>query len=285
MDLGHDTSGPSEPVAKHATSGWGFSAGPIKVISIASNAVPAVKFALGLAGIAAAASIVSTFAGSGLAAFATMAFMLLGMVALYLISVVTSGGKNGLLSPQATVILWAVTLYICFMLTFLTTALGFGWPAPFAKLIGVQQTITAFFSRSDSHSVTAPVTPAAPQDSSNRTGVRHGILRESCAFPPPKMTEFENGLRGIWIKVNDHFEATWNNPHQKGIVTFEDMGNGNVRFRRSDLNDTPDGDEYSAVYEGTFVQDPSTTSGCMLSGTVTWKIHDTTREGRWSATW
>jgi hypothetical protein len=45
---------------------------PLRVTSAAINEVPAVRFALGLAGIAATASIVATFVGSGAAAIVTM---------------------------------------------------------------------------------------------------------------------------------------------------------------------------------------------------------------------
>jgi hypothetical protein len=125
----------------------------LKVLSVAIKAVPAVGFALGLAGIAAAASIIGAFVGTGPAAIVTMVSMLVGMVALYLISVITTGGDIKPLPPPAALLLWAVTVFICTMLSFLTTAVAFGWPDNFAQAIGVKQTIYAGLSRPGSKMV------------------------------------------------------------------------------------------------------------------------------------
>jgi hypothetical protein len=114
---------------------------PLKVVSAAIKAVPAVGLALGLAGVAAAAAIVGTFVGSGSAAIITMVAMLLGMVVLYMVSIITTGGEVRPLPLPAAVVLWAVTLFICSMLLFLTTSIAFGWPPNFARTLGVNGTI------------------------------------------------------------------------------------------------------------------------------------------------
>jgi hypothetical protein len=118
-------------------------ADPFKVISAAIAEVPAVRFALGLAGVAAAASVVGTFVGSGSAAIVTMVAMLLGMLCLYIVSVITTGGEVKPLPLHAAVVLWAVTLFMCAMLSLLTTALAFGWPDHFARTIHLETSIYA----------------------------------------------------------------------------------------------------------------------------------------------
>ena len=82
---------------------------PLRVIAAAIQHVPAVAFALGLAGIAAAASIVALFVGKGPAPITTMSAMLIGMVML----LHSFGGhdwqREGPVRLPAQVILWAVT--------------------------------------------------------------------------------------------------------------------------------------------------------------------------------
>jgi hypothetical protein len=135
---------------------------PASVISAAIRAVPVVKYALGLAGVAAAASVVGAFVGSGPAAIITMAAMLLGMLFLYLVSVVTTGGEPKPLPLPAAVILWAVTLFICAMLFLFTTALAFGWPDNFARAMNLKQSIYAGLTTRPDPPVIAEPAPRPP---------------------------------------------------------------------------------------------------------------------------
>lgn len=139
----------------------------MSVIQAAIKAVPAVSYALGLAGIAAAASIIGTFVGTGVSAVATMGLLLVGMVVLYLFSALTTqGNKHREVPLPAKVILWVITICVSILVICLTTAVTFAWPENLARLLGVERsTVAAILSPlPDPHSVPGrpQVVPASP---------------------------------------------------------------------------------------------------------------------------
>ena len=108
---------------------------PLSILSNAIKAVPAVKYALGVAGIAAAGAIVTTFAGGhSRTAIFLVALVFIGMILLFLFSnLVTSRSQSAQIAGQ--VLLWAVTVFFVVFLLFTTTAAVAGWPCNWAGFL------------------------------------------------------------------------------------------------------------------------------------------------------
>jgi hypothetical protein len=105
----------------------GALANALRLVRAASQEVPVVKYALGLAGIAAAAAIVQIFLGKGISAAFIVGAMIVGMVLLIAISVLMNS-KDPSIKYAARALLWAVTISFCIMIFFVLTAIIFGWP-------------------------------------------------------------------------------------------------------------------------------------------------------------
>jgi hypothetical protein len=112
---------------------------PWAVLKAATRAVPAVGLALGLAGIAAAASIIRGFVGgSGQTVVVTLGFMLAGMLVLYLVAA-TYGVARRPVGPQARLLLWVVALFVSAVFALVLSALTFRLPEPMAELLGLSR--------------------------------------------------------------------------------------------------------------------------------------------------
>jgi hypothetical protein len=110
----------------------------LRVLEAARTAVPAVNYALGAAGIAAAGAIVTFFIGETKAAAIIFGAMIVAMVLLFAFSRLIVA-KSAAATNAGIVLLWAVTIFFCVFLVFTTTAVAFGWPLTWASVLGLQQ--------------------------------------------------------------------------------------------------------------------------------------------------
>jgi hypothetical protein len=109
---------------------------PLKVLNAARRAVPAVKFALGVAGVAAAGAIVTGLIGRGRAAVFILGGMLVAMILLFVFSRLISS-KDPSITTAGMVLLWTVTLFFCLFLVFTATAVAVQKPAAWANVLGI----------------------------------------------------------------------------------------------------------------------------------------------------
>lgn len=107
---------------------------PLKVIREAISAVPAVKYALGIAGIAASLALATAFFSSTRAALFGIAAMLLLMVLLVVFAVLTKLAKKELRFP-ALVLTWTVLLVFVASTILTFTSVFFSTPKPFPTLV------------------------------------------------------------------------------------------------------------------------------------------------------
>lgn len=107
------------------------------VLQLARQAVPAVDYALGAAGVAAAAAVVTTFLGRGQATLIILGAMLVAMLLLFAFASLVSA-KSKAAVRAGVMLLWAVTLFFCVFLVFTVTAVAFEWPRAWASLLGLQ---------------------------------------------------------------------------------------------------------------------------------------------------
>jgi hypothetical protein len=113
---------------------------PADVLRAAVNAVPAVKYALGVAGIAAAAALAASFfAGRTQAALLASAAMLVLMILLVLFARLTSTASKALV-PAVLFMTWAILLLVIASAGLLVTSFFFDWPKPLETLFVIQAT-------------------------------------------------------------------------------------------------------------------------------------------------
>jgi hypothetical protein len=109
---------------------------PLSILNAARKAVPAVDYALGAAGIAAAGAIVVGLLGNGRAAVIISGAMFISMVLLFIFSRLITTQSVGIVIA-GMVLLWAVTIFFCTFLLFTATAFAFQWPPPWAQFLGL----------------------------------------------------------------------------------------------------------------------------------------------------
>lgn len=119
---------------------------PLDILDAARKAVPAVNYALGVAGIAAAGALIVGFLGKGRAAIIILAGI---FVAMFLLVVFASavGAEGNSATTAGTVIQWAVTIFFCFFLAFSATAVAFGWPVALTSVLGLSNSVVPAASR------------------------------------------------------------------------------------------------------------------------------------------
>jgi hypothetical protein len=112
---------------------------PMKVLEAAIRAVPAVKYALGIAGIAAAGGIVISFLGSGRAAIIVLGGMFIAMVLLFVFARLIAT-RNRSVVTASLVLMWMVVAFFGIFLAFTVTAIAFKVPDAWARILGIEDT-------------------------------------------------------------------------------------------------------------------------------------------------
>jgi hypothetical protein len=109
---------------------------PLKLLEAARRAVPAVKYALGVAGVAIAAAIVISAVGNGRAAIIIMGGTLVAMVLLFVFSQLVAV-KSPSVNIAGIAMLWSVVFFFTAFMFFTISAFAFQWPRTWATFIGV----------------------------------------------------------------------------------------------------------------------------------------------------
>lgn len=109
---------------------------PWKVLMAAREAVPAVDYALGTAGIAAAGSIVTAFLGKGKVSIIIFGAMLVAMVLLFVFARLVAS-TSPMITYAGYFLTWAVVLFFVTFLVFTATAMAIGQPTIWAGVLGV----------------------------------------------------------------------------------------------------------------------------------------------------
>jgi hypothetical protein len=191
---------------------------PLAILKEAIKQVSAVKYALGLAGIAAAGAIIIGFLGKGPAAIIIMGLTLIGMVLLFLFSTLVSS-KSISIKIAGHVLLWAVLVFFITFMGFTVSAFAGYGPERWAEFLKI--------------STPAPALPPLP-----RPNVFNGEFHQEMLEEPPL------GLHGITIRNNGQGTAG-----AKLIVSIEEVtptctpegSNGHVRARLNASIDFDDG--------------------------------------------
>jgi hypothetical protein len=111
---------------------------PWNVLMAARKAVPAVDYALGAAGIAAAGSIVTAFLGRDKVSIIIFGGMLVAMILLFVFARLVAS-TSPLITYAGYFLTWAVVLFFVTFLVFTATAMAIGQPVIWAGVLGVNK--------------------------------------------------------------------------------------------------------------------------------------------------
>jgi hypothetical protein len=109
---------------------------PLQVLNAARQAVPAVDYALGVAGISAATAIVVFFVGRTQASIILVALVFIGMLLLFTFSRLAVA-QDPPIRLAGVVLLWGVLVFFLLFLGFTATAFLFRAPSAWADFLGI----------------------------------------------------------------------------------------------------------------------------------------------------
>lgn len=123
-------------MAENNNASSGSETGLFATLSAARKAVPAVDFALGVAGIAAAAALISIFLGKGTAGYIVLGITFLSMVLLLVFAGLVRSGSRAT-SNAGTLLLWSVVIFFVAFLMLTLSAVVLSWPQNWATILGL----------------------------------------------------------------------------------------------------------------------------------------------------
>jgi hypothetical protein len=109
--------------------------GLLGIIKRAQTAVPAVKYALGLVGVAAAAAAINILLGHERSSLILLVLTLAGMVILFVFSKLVASGASASVQAAANVVLWTVVLLFSATLIVLFLVVTIRWPPGAVPLV------------------------------------------------------------------------------------------------------------------------------------------------------
>jgi hypothetical protein len=177
------------PGGKTPLSGTETPASPFAILRAATQAVPAVKWALGVAGVISAAALVKVFFVSVGAALLAGFGMLVMMVILVLFAAATRARSSVLIVP-ALVLTWALLVLVIVSSVLTVSAAFFGWPKPLQDLIN---------GMTNEHAIAAP--PPATR------GIRLPGTRDVLGIDAKPVVEHEQPITLVWDALAQDKEA------------------------------------------------------------------------------
>lgn len=111
---------------------------PLTILNEARKAVPAVNYALGLAGLGAAGAVITGIVGEGRAAITILALVLIGSVLLFVFARI-SISKSRKIVGAGIFLLWAVVIFFVIFLGFTVSAFSIAWPPAWARFLSIAE--------------------------------------------------------------------------------------------------------------------------------------------------
>jgi hypothetical protein len=116
---------------------------PINILNAALRAVPAVKYALGVAAVAVLGAVIVGTLGNTRAAIVILSGMFIGMLLLFVFARLVAS-ETPAVTSAGVFLLWAAILFFCTFLFFTAAAVAVGWPKPWATFLGVEAVVSSF---------------------------------------------------------------------------------------------------------------------------------------------
>ncbi len=139
---------------------------PIGVYRLGVKAVPALKYALGVAGVIAAGVIALSVAKNNIIT-AIQLFLFVFVGALLVLMLAHAAARRGVVTGPASLILWGIAVLFLVAIMACMSAVGFGWPPLLAELLNV---VPRNIQQQASNNVTTAPQPSAPPPSPSTTG-------------------------------------------------------------------------------------------------------------------
>lgn len=184
--------------------------GPLSVYKQAVSAVPSIKYALGVAGVIAAAMIAYNLTSEDpKKAILAFVFVLAGM---YLLLIFASAGKIGdIVKGPVIVIVWSLTIWFIACLALLLSAFAIGWPSGLAILVGAAPTETRATSFEATNSPVAQSTPAtlapvAPNTKPPASVTPNSPVATPASIPVRQTFEIQDSSDDCGINQTRHVE-------------------------------------------------------------------------------
>lgn len=114
---------------------------PLAILNAARRVVPAVDYALALAGVAAAASLINAFIGNTRASILLMGLVFVGMLLVFVFSRLIVSNTMAI-RLAGSILMLSVVLFFVVFLSFTVTAVARGWPCNWADIIQVTSQCT-----------------------------------------------------------------------------------------------------------------------------------------------
>jgi hypothetical protein len=157
---------------------------PLDILKEARAAVPAVDYALGAAGIAAAGSIVVAFVGHDRAAIIILGGMFIAMILLFAFARLVAA-QDVAINRAGIALLWMVTVFFGTFLLFTTTAVAFNWPQAWAQILGIDLEPDSSFNKKTMDKLLEIPKDASRQLDSLNSRVPIGLVRIQPRLPDP----------------------------------------------------------------------------------------------------
>jgi len=180
---------------------------PLNVLDEARKAVPAVNYALGLAGVAAAAAIITSFVGHGPGAIIVIGASFVGMIILFIFSkLVVSTSPS--IQFAGVVLVWATLAFFGTFLVLTTTAVIFTWPCNWAELLDMT---SACFGPTPNPINRTDEKPAGPEPADAR--LTHFVITVSLSDGTVARREWSRPTPNEWVEKYS----------ESGVETYYDI--------------------------------------------------------------
>lgn len=107
----------------------------LTILREAASRLPQLRFAWGLLGLAAISALIIRLLGENQAAVVVISLTLIGTGLVFVASV--AFGTEAIARAPAQALIWSVTLFFIFFLSFTVTAFAFSWPCNWASFLGI----------------------------------------------------------------------------------------------------------------------------------------------------
>jgi hypothetical protein len=233
---------------------------PWSVLKYATDQVPALRYAIGVAGIAGAASIVATFTqGYSIVTTVSVGLLIVGMVVLYLFArLATSKAKA--VHNAGLVLMWAVVAFVIAFMVFTTTAVAAGWPCNWAELLHLRTSCVAPWPMLPKPSspvpapATEPLAPAAAPSGRSSTSEEQTPI----SWQPDFQMNWYSGPQMAWIRfvgksttlahIRDAYIVSKLTGHRESLEVAN-ATNFNERWNVNQIESIPPGATTMLVYE------------------------------------
>jgi hypothetical protein len=169
----------------------------VDLLKWARSEVPAVKYAIGISGIAAAGSLALTFFTKPQTAVIVIGFMLAAMVLLYVFSKLAKSDSPHI-TAAALVLMWSVVVAFVVFISLTVTAVITGYPSTWSRLLSLEQP-----QSSNSGKIETLIKQVGVKDSVDGRRALHQLVAIAASGNPDDQMHVLRTLKGKFLATDD----------------------------------------------------------------------------------